>query len=327
MNNSRPLNNFLNKNGIFVIVGLSCVTLILVVLLMFRPTTEKTSAARGEQVRELANKLFEWKLYEPAVEQYEHYLTNFGRDSKEQANINYVIGNIYFERLHDYENALAHYAKVKYFFPESKLVPDVNKKVVACLERLQRTQDARQMLEESTALDTTGLQKSRPGEVIAKIGERTITQGDLDFEISQLPPYMQQQFTTPEGKQQFLQQYISTELLYDTAKRAGLDQNKDVIQGTFQAKKQLMAQKYLEQEIAQNVDMKPEDVELYFKANKEKYAEKDEDGKIVKEKTFAEVQQQVVQDFLREKQTRAYEELIERLTRAQSVQIYDDKIK
>ena len=328
MNNSKPLNTFFNKNGLLLIAGLSVVTLVLVVILLVLPPASKNgSSAKGEQVRELANKLFEWKLYQQAVEQYEYYLTFFSGDSKEQANINYIIGNIYFERLHDYENALAHYAKVKYFFPASNLVPDVNKKVIACLERLQRTQDAHQMLQETTALDTASIKKSRPGEVIAKIGARTVTQGDLDFEIGQLPPYVQSQFTSAEAKKKFLQQYISTELLFDTAKRAGLDQNKDVIQGAFQAKKQLMAQKYLEQEIAQKVDLKPEDVELYFKANKEKYAEKDKDGKVVKEKTLAEVQQQVLQDLMREKQTRAYEELIERLTRAQSVQIYDDKIK
>lgn len=328
MNNSRPLKNFFNQNGTLLLIAVSLATLILVAaLFIFQPGSKTGSSASGEQLRELANKLFEWKLYQQSVAQYEQYLTHFGGDDQEQANINYVIGNIYFERLHDYENALAHFAKVKYFYPESNLVPDVNKKVVACLERLQRTQDAHQMLEETTALDTAVVRKSRPGEVVAKIGERTITQGDLDFELSQLPPYLQQQFISPEGKKKFLQQFISTELLFDTAKRAGLDQNKDVIQGTFQAKKQLMAQKFVEQEIAQNVDLKPEDVDLFFKANQDKYAEKDKAGKIIKEKSFPEVQQQVVQDYVLEKQTRAYEALLERLTRAQSVQIYDDKIK
>jgi len=328
MNQIRPFNQFLNQNSGFILLGVSLVVLILLaIVLVGQPGVKMAAPTSGEQMRELANKLFEWKLYPQSVAQYEQYLTQFGGDEQEQANFNYVIGNIYFERLHDYENALAHFAKVKYFYPESNLVPDVNKKIVACLERLQRTQDAHQMLEETTALDTAGVRKSLPGEIIAKMGDRTITQGDFDFELSQLPPYLQQQFTSPEGKKKFLRQFISTELLYDTAKRAGLDQNKDVIQGTFQAKKQLMAQKYLEQEIAQNVDLKPEDVELFFKANQDKYAEKDKDGKIVKEKSFAEVRQQVAQDYVLEKQTRAYEALIERLTRAQSVQIYDDKIK
>ena len=328
MNQSKPLDSFIEKYGsrlmfglILLLVGLS-----LVILLSRTDSAEKPKIA-GERVRDLANKLFEWKLYHQAIDQYKYYLNFYTTDDEVISNINYIIGNIYFDRLHDYEEALTHYAKVKYFFPESKLVPDVNKKVVACLERLQRTQDAHQMLEETTSLDSARVKKSRPGEVIARIGNRQITQGDLDFEISQLPPYMQGQFTKPEEKKKFLEQYIATELLYDTAKRANFDKNKEVIEGTFQAKKQLMAQKYLEQEISSQVDIKPEDLELYYKANKERYVEKDKDGKVVRRKELQEVQQEVFRDLAREQQTRVYEALIERLMRAQSVQILDDKIK
>jgi hypothetical protein len=192
---------------------------------------------------------------------------------------------------------------------------------------LQRTQDAHQMLEETTSLDTSQVRKSRPGEVVARIGDRQITQGDLEFEIGQLPPMMQSQFQSAEAKKKFLEQYIATELLYETAKRANLDKDKEVIEGTFQAKKRLMAQKYAEDEITQKIDIKPEDLELYYKANKERYAEKDDDGKVIREKPLAEVQQQVFQDLALERQNKAYEELIQRLTRAQSVEIYDDKIK
>ena len=63
----------------------------------------------------------------------------------------------------------------------------MNKNVIACLERLQRPADAQQALKESTSFEGQ-TQKSRPGEVIAKIGNRDITLGDLDFEISKLPP-------------------------------------------------------------------------------------------------------------------------------------------
>lgn len=322
------MKKFLKENGIFILTGLSVIIFILMAVSLFlQPTTGGKNMMEGEKIRDLANKLFEWKLYQQAIEQYEYYLNFYTAEEETQSNINYIIGNIYFDRLHDYEGALTHYAKVKYFYPESRLIPDVNKKVVSCLERLQRSMDAKQMLDESTSLDTSGVRKARPGEVIAKLGDRKVTQGDLNFEISQLPPYVQGQFSTPEGKKKFLEQYIATELLFDTAKRAGLDKNKDVIEGTFQAKKQLMAQKYLEEEISRQIDIKPDDVELYYQANKQKYDEKDKDGKTAREKSLQEVQQQVFQDLVREKQAKAYEELIQRLTRAQSVEIYDDKIK
>lgn len=328
MGNSNPPNGFLKENGLLITIGLLIVTVILLVVILINgPTGNEKAQIEGQRVRDLANKLFEWKLYEQSIEQYKHYLDFYSSDEKEQSNINYIIGNIYFDRLHDYEGALTHYAKVKFFYPESKLVPDVNKKIVACLERTQRTQDAHQMLEETTSLDTSQVRKSRPGEVVAKIGDRNITQGDLDFEISQLPPMMQSQFNSKEAKEKFLEQFIATELLYETAKRASLDKDKDVIEGTFQAKKRLMAQKYAETEIVSKIDIKPEDVELFYKANKERYVEKDKAGTVVREKPLSEVQQQVVQDLAYERQTKAYEELIQRLTRAQSVEIYNDKIQ
>jgi len=320
--------SFFKKYGNYLLVLFFVISTVLLLVVIFTmPSASEKPQISGEQIRELANKLYEWKLYPQAIEQYQYYLNFYSADAQEQANINYVIGNVYFDRMHDYEGALTHYLKVKFYFPESNLMPDINKKVPECLERLQRTMDSKQFLDEATSLDSIMVRKSLPGEVIAKFGDRRITQGDLDFEISKLPPYLQSQFTSADGKKKFLEQYISTELLYETAKRAGLDKVKEVIDGAFQAKKQLMAQKYLEQEIAREIDIKAEDVELYYRANKDKYAEKDDKGKVIREKSLNEVQQQVAQDLVRDKQMKAYEALIQRLTQAQSVEIYGDKIK
>ncbi|MCK5739001.1 hypothetical protein KAH55_07465 [bacterium] len=320
------MDTFVKKYGLLsVLIGVVVILMLLVGSLMF--SGKQNMQIPGSQIRELANKLYEWKLYPEAIHQYQYYLDFYTADKDELGNINYIIANIYFDRLRDYQGALTHYAMVKYFSPKSNLVSDVNKKIVACLERLERTQDARQVLNASTALDTEQVLATRPGTVIAEFGDRKVTQGDLDFELTQLPAYVQEQFKAPEDKKKFLEQFIATELMYETAKRAGLDQDKEVIQGAFQAKKQLMAQKYLEQEITRDMSFKPEDVELYFKANSEKYAERDEDGEVTRQKSLAEVQQQVAQDLIREKQTKAYQELIDRLTRAQNVKIYDDKIK
>lgn len=281
----------------------------------------------GAKVRKLANNLYEWKLYKQAIKEYENYLIYFSQDEQEVANINYVIANIYFERLHDYENALSHYLKIKHYFPESRLVQDANKKIVTCLERLERSTDAHQALEETTNLEPDKIQRKRPGEVIATIGKREITQGDLDFEISQLPPYLKSQFTDKKKKKEFLEQYIATELFYDTAKRQALDKDSEVIEGAFQAKRRLMVQKLLKQQIEQKVNIQPEDVELYYEANKDKYVEKDKDGKVVREKTLQEAQEQVAQDLFMERQQQVYNELLQRLMRAESVEIYDDKIQ
>ncbi len=163
--------------------------------------------------------------------------------------------------------------------------------------------------------------------MIARISSREITQGDIDFELSQLPPAIRSQYNTKAKKLEFLNQYVLTELLYKSAKNMGLDKDNEVIEAAFQAKKSIMVQKYLQDQIIKEVKIDPSDVELYYKANKDKYVEKDKDGNVIREKPFNEVQQQVAQDLLIEKQKEAYGRTAERLMRAEGVQIYDDVLK
>jgi hypothetical protein len=280
----------------------------------------------GEKVREYANELYNRQLYGQAIEQYRYYLEHFAADENERANIIYRIAEIYFNRLHDYQNALAEYLKIRTFYPESAIISETNKRIVACLERLNRPEDARQALEETTALNFQP-RKKRPGTVIARIGEREITQGDLDFEISQLPPEIRTQYQSREKKLEFLRRYIATELLYDSAKRRGLDQDKEVIENVFQAKKTFMVQKLLEEEISKKVQITDEDIRLYYEAHKKDFAEKDKNGNVKRIPPLAEIREQVAQRLLLERQQKAYEELIQSLLRAENVKIYEDLVK
>ena len=53
----------------------------------------------------------------------------------------------------------------------------------------------------------------------------------------------------------------------------------------------------------------------------------DEKGKITRTPTFDEVKDKVAQDFLQKKQDEVYQQLIERLMKAEQVKIYEDKFK
>jgi tetratricopeptide (TPR) repeat protein len=289
---------------------------------------EETNSIPAAKKREYANVLYNQQLYEQSVREYEEYLKNYPLGEKEQANVSYMIANTYFDRLFDYEDALAYYLRIKYLYPESNLQSEVSKKIVACLEHLKRSTDAQQVIEQQAALDESQKPKSKPGDVIAKIGDREITTGDFQYELSRLPVYMQEQIKTKKQKIEFLKNYIAQELLYDSAKRKGLDKDKEVREGLERAQKSLMSQKLLEEEIQKEVNpdkYSNADVEMYFKAHKEDYAKKDEDGKVTGEPSFADVQKQVAQDFIQEKQQEAYQRLIERLMKAEQVQIYEGK--
>ncbi len=280
-----------------------------------------------EQARNYANELYNRQLFKQSAAEYERYLNNYKLDDTEQANISYTIGDIYFERLKDYENALTYYIRVKYFHPTEDLRRQVDQKIVACLERLERSEDAAQTLKETTSLDVQAVPTKRPGAVVARIGSREITQGDIDFELNQLPPSIRSQYNTKDKKLEFLNQYILTELLYKSAQNMGLDKEPDVIEAAFQAKKSIMVQKYLQDQIRNEIKIDPADVELYYRANKEKYIEKDKNGNVIREKPFEEVQQQVVQDLFIERQQEIYKRVVERLMRAEGVQIFEDVLK
>lgn len=310
------------------IPGCFFVTIFIIVIfgLLSCDQQEKPTLSADKKVS-LANTFYNNELYDAAIREYEEYLKNSPLDDNKRANINYTIANIYFERVKDYNKALEYYFRVKYLYPESNLQTEVGKRIVNCLERLQRSQDAQRVLNRETALKPDQVEEHRPGEVIALIGNKQLTQGDLDFEIGQLPPYLQSQLTNVDQKKEFLKQYIVEELLYDSAKRKGLDKDKEIIEGAFRAQKGLMAQKILREEIQSMINITEADIELYYKANKEKYAEKDEQGKVVRQKSFQECAQEAAQDLFQERQQEAYQQLIDRLMKAEKVTIYDQRIK
>ena len=281
----------------------------------------------AEKKVNLANTFFNNELFEAAIGEYEEYLQNYDVTDEKRANIYYTIANIYFERIHDYNKALEYYYRVKFLYPESPLQSETGKRIVNCLERLQRSQDAERILQKETSLKPDQSPEHKPGEIIAKIGDQKITQGDLDFEISLLPPYLQVQLKENAQKLEYLQQLIAEQLLYDSAKRQGLENDKDIIEGTFRAKRKLMAQRILNAELEKKVNIQQADVELYYKANKDKYVEKDEQGKTIRQKNFSEVTQQVAQDLFMERQEKAYRDLISQLMKAENVEIFENRIR
>lgn len=300
--------------------------LLLFVLLLGCSSSDKPRVD-GDRVREYANALYNRELYAQSITEYQRYLDLYDVDATQQANVLFIMANTYFDRLHDYPNAMALYLKIKHVYPESSFSRDVDKQIVACLERLNRSADAKQALDEATSLDPEQVRESRPGTVIARIGDREFTTGDLNFQLNQMPDYMKDQFKSREAKIELLRQMVANDLFFDAAKRQGLDSDNEVIEGAFQAKKSLMVQKYLQHEIAGRVNITPDHVQDYYKANPEKYAEKNEDGTVKRQKPFQEVQQQAAEDLAMEKQQRAYQDLIQQMMEAEKVQIFSDLVK
>lgn len=231
--------------------------------------THKLSTWTQEKQREYANRLKAEGLNKEAIAEYEKYLNMQDIDQETQANVYYTIGKMA-EELGEYEKALAYFYKVELIYPEINIRQELGEHIIACLEKTGRGLDAQLALEKRTALEP---ERETGGKVIARIGKEEITDTQLNSELEKLPEWMKEEYSKPEKRFEFLKQYLAMELLYRKAKRLGYDKNTDIRQKLSDITKELMVQKLLEKELEEKVKISPDQVELYYKANKDKYIE------------------------------------------------------
>ena len=253
----------------------------IIILLMFAVLTgliynisSKVSVSKKQRdtklYRKLGNKLKSEKLFAEAIDAYKNYLLRAELDLITKANINYIIGDLYFET-HDYEKAIASYYTADMLGAPKQIQNDLNIKIVNCLERLGRDFSAEYALKSRTSFgdDKSGNQKE--GKILARYGDETVTLRDLDEQLEKLDEKTRRNFKNPQKKFEFLQQYVSTKLLARKAKKMGYDRDADVNEKLNMLKDQLMIEKMAQSEISKKVKPTAEDIQLYYEANKEKY--------------------------------------------------------
>ena len=150
--------------------------------------------------------------------------------------------------------------------------------------------------------------------VIAHIGKRNVTMQELNEGIRMLPEYLQKEYGSPEKKLAFLQQYIATELMHDSAVRKGFDRSPQITKAAEQMKKNLMVEALLSDELASEISVTETEIKLYYQAHQDEY----------KGKTLDEVKKDVTVRVSNDKKQDAYRGLMERLMKAEKVVIYDE---
>ena len=237
-------------------------------------TSSRLSGSKKQQdnqfYRKLGNKLKSEKMFAEAIEAYKNYLRGSGLDLFTKANINYIIGDLYFET-HDYEKAIAAYYTADLLGAPKQIQNDLNIKIVNCLERLGRDFSAEYALKSRTSFGDNKAGSAKEGKVVASYGDETITLRDLDEELEKLDEKTREAYRSPQKKFEFLQQYLSTKLLARKAKKMGYDRDADVNEKLETIKDQLMIEKMAQAEISKKVKPSAEDIKIYYEANKEKY--------------------------------------------------------
>jgi peptidyl-prolyl cis-trans isomerase C len=216
-----------------------------------------------------ANILLAKGLQLQAASVLEKYIETANTNKQEIAKVCYRLGSIYMD-LYKYEQALAFFYRSEMLDKKADFTQEMNQKIVEALENLGLSSQAQYELAKRVSL---GDASTKSGEIVARIGKRDITQTEIDRALTAVPEWMRKELEQGAQRLEFIRNYVATEVLYEKAKRLGIDKKAQIRQRLENTKKQLVVQNYLSKEIEKKLKIDPQDLENYYKANKDKYTE------------------------------------------------------
>ncbi|MEZ4248420.1 MAG: peptidylprolyl isomerase [Polyangiales bacterium] len=115
-----------------------------------------------------------------------------------------------------------------------------------------------------------GLTREQAAEVVARVGDTTITAGDVAEALAEQSPYLRARFNSPERRREFLDNLVRFELLAQEAERRGLDESPEV----QRTRKQMMIQQLLRERVEDVVTLSSvsdADVEAYYESHRDEF--------------------------------------------------------
>ncbi len=273
-------------------------------------------SAQIDQHKKLAGELHSNRLYHAAADEYKKVLDYDELDSKQRANICYLVARTYFEDIKDYRNAAAYYLRAREYDPDGSFMGEASRNLVASLEKLGNVIDAKRQLSNATALDHEAA--SADDVAVAKIGDRTIWLSEVEDQMALLPPEAQKQFASRASRIEFVRQYVGTELLHAAAMREDYLADPDIQRQQEQMMKQLLVNRFVIDKVIPQVQVDSLDVHNFYAANKDK---------IYNGVPYDSVRAKVFLDYQNEKAESAYSEYIARLAKAERVEFLDHNVK
>lgn len=112
--------------------------------------------------------------------------------------------------------------------------------------------------------------EQRRAQVVARIGDLTVTVGEVEDAINQQSPFVRMRYRDPAQLEQFAQSMIRFELLARAAERAEIGDDEEVVSATKQHMVQQLIRRDFDQRIT--VDSVPQaDVQAYYDANPQEF--------------------------------------------------------
>ena len=280
-----------------VVPALLAAVLVVGIVNLYFLKTEGGPASRGEiearlsagELKDLALKLEKQQLNSSAVEAWTEYLKSTEAASAERAKIWYRIGTLE-QSAGNYENALNAFYRSEALAEVKELASEINRRVGECLEALGKFAALRYEL-----AGRTGVEERPPAgeDVIGEIGVQKITNAQLDrmveeqieLQLSQLAAYlpaeqikqqkeaMLKRFSSSQARLQLLNQIITEEILSRRAREIRLAEEPAIRKFLKDVEKKILAQKLIEKEAREKINITEGDVKTYYEANKKKYVQ------------------------------------------------------
>jgi len=125
--------------------------------------------------------------------------------------------------------------------------------------------------EPALARELTDEDRARRAKVVARVGEETITLGDVEDTIQQQSPFVRVRYRDPAQLRDHVRSMVRFELLARAAERAGFDEHEEVVHTAKQNAVQLLIRRDFDEEIT--VESIPQaDVVEYFETHPEEFS-------------------------------------------------------
>ena len=111
------------------------------------------------------------------------------------------------------------------------------------------------------------VQQPEQRKVLVTVGRGELT---IDMLNKEIPDFLKSE-VTKEQINNFVQQWIETELIYQNALKLGMDLDKDFRYELEKAKKQLLVRKYLDRALMDEVQVTDEEILQYYEENKKNF--------------------------------------------------------
>jgi peptidyl-prolyl cis-trans isomerase C len=117
-----------------------------------------------------------------------------------------------------------------------------------------------------------GLTPEQAAQVVARIGDKTVTLGDFAAALERMDQYDRLRYQTKERRRELLSEIVDVELLADEARRRGLDKEPEVEEAIRQILRDAILAK-VRDTLPTPAEIPADEVKAYYEANADKFTE------------------------------------------------------